>query len=112
MPLTNGSDPDLDSAIFVIDLQDTNKKLFKKKVFLLITFEGTWFFKDKKSQRSHKAVGIKFFLYYFCLGIEGSGSGSRRPKTYGSDGSGSATLTVTLLYTVGSRDGDIRVCIR
>jgi hypothetical protein len=26
-------DPDPDPAIFVIDLQDANKKLFKKKVF-------------------------------------------------------------------------------
>jgi hypothetical protein len=29
---------DLDPAIFVIDLQDANKKLIKKKVFLLINF--------------------------------------------------------------------------
>jgi hypothetical protein len=33
------------------------------------------------------------------------------PKTYGSDGSGSATLTVTLLYTIVSRDV-IYVCVR
>jgi hypothetical protein len=31
-------DSDQDPAIFVIDLQDANKKLNKKKVFLLITF--------------------------------------------------------------------------
>jgi hypothetical protein len=31
-------DPDADPAIFVIDLQDANKKLIKKKVFMLITF--------------------------------------------------------------------------
>ncbi len=38
MPLTNGPDP----AIFVIDLQEANKKLISTKVFLLITFfEGT-----------------------------------------------------------------------
>jgi hypothetical protein len=30
-------DPDLDPAIFVIDLQEANKKIFFK-VFLLITF--------------------------------------------------------------------------
>ncbi len=29
---------DPDTAIFVIDLQDANKKLIKKEVFLLITF--------------------------------------------------------------------------
>jgi hypothetical protein len=33
------------------------------------------FFKDKKSKRSHKTVGInQGFTYYFCLEIEGSGS--------------------------------------
>ncbi len=31
-------DADPDPAIFVIDLQDSNKKLILKKVFLLITF--------------------------------------------------------------------------
>jgi hypothetical protein len=30
-------DPDSDPAIFVIDFQDANKKLIKKKFFLLIT---------------------------------------------------------------------------
>jgi hypothetical protein len=34
--------------------------------------------KDKKSQRSHKTVGFKGFIYYFCLMIEKSVSG--RPK--------------------------------
>jgi hypothetical protein len=77
------------------------------KVFCLLLFEGTFtsFFKDKKSKRSHKTVGIKDFFYYFCLMIEGSGSvhltsgsGSRRPKTYGSDRSGSATLQNSMLF--------------
>jgi hypothetical protein len=59
---------DPDPAIFVIDLQDANKKLIKKKVFLLITFEGTFtsFFKDNKSKRSHKTVGIMVFLTIFA----------------------------------------------
>jgi hypothetical protein len=50
---------DPDPAIFVIDLQDT-----KKKVFSLLLFEGTFtsFFEDKKSKRSYKTVGIKVFL--------------------------------------------------
>ncbi len=52
MPLTNKNpDPnwDPDPAIFVIDLQDANKKCVKI-VFLLILFEGafTSFFKNKK----------------------------------------------------------------
>jgi hypothetical protein len=74
-------DPDTDS-IFVIVLQDANKKLnFFIKVFCsgsrhakmvpktgkncsILLFEGTFtsFFKDKKSKRGHKAVGIKVFL--------------------------------------------------
>ncbi len=63
------SDADLDPDIFVIDLRDANKKIFKKKFFCLLLFEGTFtpFFKDKKSKRSHKAVGIKVFLL-FLLG--------------------------------------------
>ncbi len=86
-------DQDPDPAIFVIDLQDANKKLIRK-VFLLITFEGTFtsFFKDKNSKRSHKTVGIKVFLIFLLEDrrmIEGSGSrsipltngsGSGRPK--------------------------------
>jgi len=84
-------DADPDPAIFVIDLQDENKKKqLKKKFFCLLLFEGTFtsFFKDKKSKRSHKNSRSQGFSYYFCLMIEGSGSipltrgsGSRRPKT-------------------------------
>jgi len=48
---------DPDPAIFVIDLQDANKKLiFNTKFFCLLLFEGTFtsFFKDKKSKRVTK----------------------------------------------------------
>ncbi len=38
MPLLMDPDPDPDPAIFVIDLQDADKKLIFKKVFLLINF--------------------------------------------------------------------------
>jgi hypothetical protein len=62
------SDPDAypDPAIFVIGLQDANKKQLYKKLFLL--FEGTFtsFFKDKKSKSSPKAVGFKVFLTTFA----------------------------------------------
>jgi hypothetical protein len=54
------SDPDLDPnpAIFIIDLQDANKKLILlKKFFCLLLFEGT-FFIDKKSKRRYKTVRI------------------------------------------------------
>ncbi len=92
MLLTNCPDPDADPdpAIFIIDLQDANKKLVEKKFFCLLLFEGTFtsFVKDKKSNRSHKSeVTEVSFSYYFCLVIEGSGSGSI-PLTNGS-GSGS-----------------------
>jgi hypothetical protein len=73
-------DADPDPAIFVSDLKDASKKLiFLQKFFCLLLFEGTFtsFFKDKKSKRSHKTVGIKVFLLFFWM-IEGSGSG--RPK--------------------------------
>jgi|LakMenEpi03Aug12_release.lakeMendotaPanAssembly.Ray.scaffolds.fasta_scaffold4602694_1 hypothetical protein len=63
-------DPDLDPAIFVRDLQEVNKKLNFFQVFLLTTvlFEGTFtsFLKYKKSQRSHKTVGINDFLTIFA----------------------------------------------
>jgi hypothetical protein len=63
-------DSDPDPVIFVIDLQDANKKRIKK-VFLVIrylVFEGTLtsFFKDKKSKRSRKAIGIKVFPTIFA----------------------------------------------
>ncbi len=96
MPRTNGSGCGSGSCYFRHwPSQDPNKKLIFKKVFLLITFWRYMYiiFKDKKSKRSHKAVGINVFLTFFCLVIEGSrsgsgsipltdgsGSGSRRPK--------------------------------
>jgi hypothetical protein len=60
-------EPDPDPAIFIIDLQDANKK--QKKFFCILLFEGTFssFFKDKKSKRSHKTVDIKVFLTIFAL---------------------------------------------
>jgi hypothetical protein len=83
------------------------KNKLKKKNFGLSLFEGTFtsFFKDKKSKRSHKTAGIKVFSYYFCLMIEGSGSGfipltrgsgsgSRRPKNIWIDGSGFGSATL------------------
>jgi hypothetical protein len=65
-------DPDSDPAIAATELQGANKILFKKKVFLLITvpvpYDATFqsFFKDKKSKRSRKTVGINVFLTIFA----------------------------------------------
>ncbi len=59
-------DPDAvpDPALFIIDLQVANKKLILKKFSCILLFEGSFtsFFKDKKSERSHKTVEIKIFL--------------------------------------------------
>jgi hypothetical protein len=46
-------DSDPDPAIFIIDLQETYKKITKQQFFCLLLFEGTFtsFFKDKKSKR-------------------------------------------------------------
>jgi hypothetical protein len=61
-------DADPDPAIFVIDFQDANKQIILKKnsayYFLQVPLS---IFKDKKSKRSHKAVGIKVFLTNFAL---------------------------------------------
>jgi hypothetical protein len=60
-------DADPDSAIFIIDLQEANKKIiFIKKNFCILLFEGTFtsFFKDKKLKRSHKTVESWFFLLF------------------------------------------------
>jgi hypothetical protein len=61
-------DPTPDTAFFVLDLQDANKKLLFSEFFCLLLFEGTFtsFFKDKMSQRSHKSVGINAFLTVFA----------------------------------------------
>jgi hypothetical protein len=65
------SDPDADPdpAIFIIDLQDANKKqIFKIKFFCILPFEGTFtsIFKEKKSKRGHKIIEINSFLTIFA----------------------------------------------
>ncbi len=78
-----GVDPD--PAIFVIDLQDANMKLI-----FLTSFSAYYslryiyiIFKDKKIQKKSQNSRNQGFSYYFCLLIEGSGSGSI-PLTNGS----------------------------
>jgi hypothetical protein len=60
-------DADPDPSIFIIDLQNANKKQ-KQKFFCIILFEGSFssFFKRKKSKRSHKTAEIKVFLTIFA----------------------------------------------
>jgi len=58
-------DLDLDTDIFVIDLQDANKKLI-----FYISFSAYYFLKVHlhlfSKIRSHKTVGIKVFLTIFA----------------------------------------------
>ncbi len=60
------SDPDADPAIFVIDLQDANKKLIFLKNILLNTFEGT--FTSLSMIKSQKEVTKQQeSRFFFCL---------------------------------------------
>jgi hypothetical protein len=65
-------DADPDHVIFVIDLQDANKKLILKKCFYLLLSKGTFtsFFKEKSPKESQNSRNPGF-SYYFCLMIEG-----------------------------------------
>ncbi len=60
-------DVDLDPAIFYL-LETNTKLIFVKIIFCFLVFESTFtsFFKDKKSKRSHKTVGVKVFLTIFA----------------------------------------------
>jgi hypothetical protein len=81
---------DPDPAIFVIDLQDANKKTtvgFSDFYFLQVHLHH---FSKIKSRKSNKTAGIKVFLFFFLLDdrsiqfrihtSNGSASRSRRPK--------------------------------
>jgi hypothetical protein len=76
MPLTYGSGSDPDPAIFIIDLQDANKKLFKKKSFPAYCFLKVLLHHFSKIKSIKKVLKSRNqgFSYYFCLMIEGSGS--------------------------------------
>jgi hypothetical protein len=82
-------DADADPAIFIINLQNANKNLFKKKcsAYYFLKVHLHHFSKIKVKKKSQK-VEIKVFSYNFCFMIEGSGS---IPLTNRS-GSGSSTL--------------------
>jgi hypothetical protein len=52
-------------------------------------------FKIKSQKEDTKQYRNQGFSYFFCLVIEGSDTDPGGPKTYGSDGSGSATLIIS-----------------
>ncbi len=85
------SDPDPESGSFYFrhwPSRCQQKTNFLTQFFLRMTFWSYIYIilQRKKFKKSHKIVGIKVFSYYFCMMIEGSGSGSRA-------GSGSIPLT-------------------
>ncbi len=58
--------PDPDPALFVINLQDANKKLrYFFLSFLLITFEGIFTVHHSSKIKSHKILETKGFLASF-----------------------------------------------
>jgi hypothetical protein len=67
---------DPDPAIFVIDLQDANKKLIFYFIFSAYYFLKVHLhlFSKIKSQKESQNSRNKSFSYYFCMMIEGSGS--------------------------------------
>ncbi len=71
---------DPDPAIFVIDLQDASQKLIFNKIFSAYYFLKVFLhhFSKTKSQKESQNSRNQGFSYYFCMMIEGSGSG--RPK--------------------------------
>jgi hypothetical protein len=78
-------DPGSGSCYFITDLQDARKKLIFSTIF-----SAYYFFKLHlhhvsriKSQKESQNSRNKGFSYYFCMMIEGSGSGSI-PLTSGS----------------------------
>jgi hypothetical protein len=107
-------DADPDPAFSSLTFKRQKKINLKKKFFCFFLFEGTFtsFFKDKKSKRSHKTVGIKVFLTIFAwwqkdpdpepyLLLVDPDPDPRGPKTCGSGfGSGSGTPAVTILNRI------------
>ncbi len=75
-------DSDPDPAIFVNDLQDASKKLIFNAIFSAYYFLKLHLhnFSKIKSQKESQYSRNQVFSHYFSMMIQGSGSGSRRPK--------------------------------
>jgi hypothetical protein len=57
---------DPDPAIFVLDLQDANKKLFFLIIFLKVPVHLHHFATIKRDKKGHKTGGIGVFLTIFA----------------------------------------------
>jgi hypothetical protein len=106
-------DLDPDPAIFVITFKANKKIIFKifSAYYILSLKVHLHHFSKIKCKKEITNSRNQGFSCYFCLMIEGSGSipltngsgsGSRRPKTYGS---GFGTESAALVYRAG------RLCI-
>jgi hypothetical protein len=75
-------DSDPDPAISVIDLQDASKYSFFPTIFSAYYFLKVHLhhFSKIKSQKESQNSRNQGFSHYFCMMIEGSGSGPGRPK--------------------------------
>ncbi len=84
VPLTNGSGSGSRSCYFRPLSSRRQQKLLLKgfPAYRYLLFEGTFtsFFLRWKGIKYSQKSRNQGFSYYFCLMIEGSGSGSRRPK--------------------------------
>jgi hypothetical protein len=91
-------DPDAnpDPAIFIIDLQNANKNLIKN-YFLKVHLHDFSKIKSQKKDVTNLEIKVFLTIFDFCLMIEITGSGSRKPKTCGSVGSGFGSGSATLL---------------
>ncbi len=83
-------DADLDPTILVIDLQDANKKLILKSfsAYYILKVHLHHFSKIQSPKEVTKQYESRFFLHFFPLMIEGSGSGSVSIPLIGGSGSG------------------------
>jgi hypothetical protein len=81
---------DPDPVIFVIDLQDANKKLIHFFIFSAFYFLKVHLhlFPKIKSQKESQNSRNQGFSYYSCMMIEGSRSGAESGSTPLTNGSG------------------------
>jgi hypothetical protein len=86
--IRKGTDPD--PSLFVIGLQiKITTKIIFSLLFLLIIY-GSYIFiilQRKKGKKKSQNTGNQGFIYFFCLMMEGSGSGTQtilkgKPKRY------------------------------